>query len=77
MSKTVKKAPVGRPTGVPKKPINLYILEAGKAYLVNTKRTHSTNNKGDSDRIHLMFKVPIGHVNKIIHSTYNLLNISQ
>lgn len=54
-----------------------YILEAGKAYLVNTKRTHSTNNKGDSDRIHLMFKVPIGHVNKIIHSTYNLLNNSQ
>jgi hypothetical protein len=54
-----------------------YILEAGKAYLVNTKRTHSTNNKGDSDRIHLMFKVPIGKVKEIIGTPYNLLNNSQ
>ena len=45
-----------------------YILEAGKAYLVNTKRTHSTNNKGTTDRIHLLFKVPIGKINELINS---------
>jgi hypothetical protein len=49
-----------------------FILEPGKAYLVNTSRVHWTDNKGDTDRVHLFFKVPISHINKIINSTYNI-----
>lgn len=35
-----------------------FVLESGKAYLVNTKVPHSTSNDGNSIRTHLFFKVP-------------------
>lgn len=49
---------------------NKYVLETGKCYLVNTKRTHSTENHGDLDRIHLLFKVPLDKIDEIISKDY-------
>jgi quercetin dioxygenase-like cupin family protein len=49
-----------------------FILEPGKAYLVNTSRTHWTDNQGDNDRVHLFFKVPISHIKKIKETEYKL-----
>ena len=43
-----------------------YVLEVGKAYIVNTKKMHTTYNKGISDRIHLHFKIPIGKINQFL-----------
>lgn len=45
---------------------NTYVLETKKAYLINTKITHSTYNKGNSDRIHLLFKIPIGKIEQFM-----------
>jgi aspartyl/asparaginyl beta-hydroxylase (cupin superfamily) len=47
-----------------------YVLQPNKAYLVNTSRTHWTDNRGEQDRVHLFFKVPIGHINKILTTDY-------
>jgi len=35
-----------------------YNLKQGKAYLVNTTIPHGVYNNGNTDRVHLMFKVP-------------------
>jgi hypothetical protein len=43
-----------------------YILEPGKAYLINTNRLHGTDNQGDCDRVHLFFKIPIGRIKEIM-----------
>jgi hypothetical protein len=51
---------------------NKYVLEIGKAYLVNTSRLHGTDNQGDSDRIHLLFKIPIGRIKQIINTVTNI-----
>lgn len=51
---------------------NKYILEKGKVYLVNTSRTHWTLNQGDTDRVHLFFKVSIGHIKKMLNQNYIL-----
>lgn len=32
-------------------------LKVGRAYLINTTVPHGTSNEGDSDRVHLLFKV--------------------
>lgn len=42
-------------------------LTPGKAYIVNTKRIHSTMNEGICDRIHLMFKIPYSLVNQFLN----------
>lgn len=34
-----------------------YVMEVGKAYLVNTSSKHGTNNLGNLDRVHLLFKI--------------------
>ena len=47
-------------------------LEVGKAYIVNTKRLHSTVNHGTSDRIHILFKVPYALVSQILNTEFNL-----
>lgn len=46
---------------------NTYILEPGKVYIVNTKRSHTTLNNGDDDRVHLHFKIPIGRIKELIN----------
>lgn len=45
---------------------NEYVLETNYAYIVNTKRTHATINKGNVDRVHLHFKIPIGKINTFL-----------
>lgn len=35
-----------------------FIFEFGKIYLVNTTLPHSTNNLGNTERIHMLFKIP-------------------
>lgn len=35
-----------------------YSLKVGHAYLINTTRPHGTYNGGDTNRVHLLFKVP-------------------
>jgi hypothetical protein len=47
-------------------------LEVGKAYIVNTKRMHSTINAGNSDRIHILFKVPYALATQILNTEINL-----
>lgn len=51
---------------------NKYVLETGKAYLVNTCRLHGTDNQGDNDRIHLLFKIPIGKIKELINTEINI-----
>lgn len=45
-----------------------YVLETGKAYIVNTNLQHGTDNQGDCDRIHLFFKIPIGRIKELINT---------
>lgn len=47
-------------------------LEVGKAYIVNTKRVHSTFNSGNTDRIHILFKVPYALTNQILNTVIKL-----
>lgn len=47
-------------------------LEAGKVYIVNTKRMHSTYNSGSTDRIHILFKVPYAYTNQILNTVIKL-----
>ena len=51
---------------------NRYVLESKKAYLVNTKRLHTTINEGNNDRIHLHFKIPIGKINQFLKTEITL-----
>lgn len=43
-----------------------YVMEPGKAYLVNTSKLHGTNNMGDSIRIHFFFKVPYNEIHTFL-----------
>lgn len=43
-----------------------YLLETGKAYIVNTSRYHGTFNYGETDRTHLLFKVPLAEINLLM-----------
>lgn len=47
-----------------------YNLQAGKAYLVNTTKSHGTVNDGTDDRIHFIFKIPIGSIDEILTTTW-------
>lgn len=51
---------------------NRYILEVGKAYIVNTNLPHGTDNQGDCDRIHLFFKIPIGRIKELYNKDINI-----
>jgi hypothetical protein len=47
-------------------------MEEGHAYLVNTVEPHGTDNQGDTDRVHLIFKFPISEVKTIINTEYRI-----
>lgn len=47
-------------------------LEVGKAYIINTKKMHSTINNGNTDRIHILFKVPYALTNQILNMKIKL-----
>lgn len=49
-----------------------YNLEIGKAYLINTMREHGTTNDGDTDRIHLIFKIPVAVVDDLLSTEWIL-----
>jgi len=49
-----------------------FVMKEGFAYLVNTTLPHGTDNQGDTDRIHLIFKLPTACVNDIIEKTYDI-----
>jgi len=38
----------------------------GSMYLVNTQELHGTTNSGDTDRIHLFFKIPVSDSDRIL-----------
>lgn len=35
-----------------------FVMEPGKMYLVNTTEAHGTNNLGNTDRVHIILKLP-------------------
>ena len=47
-------------------------LEAGSAYLVNTGILHGTNNRGITERAHLIFKIPASKVSEILNTAYEI-----
>lgn len=47
-------------------------LEVGSAYLVNTGILHGTNNRGTTERAHLIFKIPASKVNEILNTAYEI-----
>lgn len=47
-------------------------LKVGCAYLVNTGIPHGTNNKGTTERAHLIFKVPVRTINNILTTHYEI-----
>lgn len=47
-----------------------YVMEVGKAYLVNTRLMHGTNNQGDKDRIHLLLKIDPADVDFILSTEF-------
>jgi hypothetical protein len=47
-------------------------LKTGHAYFVNTTLLHGTNNQGNTDRIHLIFKFPASIAEIILNSEYVL-----
>ena len=49
-----------------------FVLEAGHAYLVNTSINHATDNRGLTERAHLIFKVPVRAIPDILSNTYEI-----
>jgi len=49
-----------------------FVLETGHAYLVNTGINHATDNQGTTERAHLIFKIPVSHVDTILNTEYIL-----
>lgn len=47
-------------------------LEVGNAYMINTALLHGTDNRGDSDRVHLIFKITEEDAKTILNSKYLL-----
>lgn len=41
------------------------VMQTGKAYLINTREMHGTENQGDTDRVHLFFKINSEGVNAL------------
>lgn len=48
---------------------NYYELEAGQAYLVDTRYSHGTTNGGTQDRVHFFFKIPVDKIEEFINDT--------
>lgn len=51
---------------------NRYNLKVGKAYLINTDKIHGTENLGDNTRVHLITKLKIQYIDKIINNEYRI-----
>lgn len=49
-----------------------YNLLVGTAYMINTALMHGTDNKGDSDRVHLIFKITEEDARVILDTEYIL-----
>ena len=49
-----------------------FVLETGNAYLINTSLKHATENKGTTERAHLIFKIPVRCVDNILNTEYIL-----
>jgi hypothetical protein len=47
-------------------------LKEGSAYMINTTLLHGTDNQGDTDRVHLIFKFPITVAATILTTEYNI-----
>lgn len=47
-------------------------LEVGNAYLINTALMHGTDNQGDTDRVHLIFKITEEDARHILDTEYIL-----
>lgn len=47
-------------------------LEAGHAYLVNTGIPHGTDNRGTTERAHLIFKIPVRRIDEILSKDYEI-----
>ena len=47
-------------------------LEEGNAYLINTEMLHGTCNYGESDRVHLLFKIPASQGLEFINKAIRL-----
>lgn len=47
-------------------------MQVGNAYLVNTTILHGTDNRGSTDRVHLIFKFPIEMLEVILKGTYHV-----
>lgn len=47
-------------------------LELGHAYLVNTGIPHGTDNRGTTERAHLIFKIPVRTVTEILNTAYEI-----
>ena len=49
-----------------------FVLQIGYAYLVNTSIDHATDNRGTTERAHLIFKIPAKFVDDILNTEYIL-----
>jgi len=49
-----------------------FVLKTGHAYLVNTEIDHATDNRGITERAHLIFKVPTRCIDGILNTEYVL-----
>jgi hypothetical protein len=49
-----------------------FVLAAGHAYLVNTSINHATDNRGTTERAHLIFKVPVTTIPDILNNQYEI-----
>ena len=49
-----------------------FVLTPGYAYLVNTSIDHATDNRGTTERAHLIFKIPAKFVDDILNTEYIL-----
>ena len=47
-------------------------MEVGSAYMVNTVENHGTDNQGNTDRIHLIFKFPMSVAATIMNTEYTI-----
>ena len=49
-----------------------FVLKVGEAYLINTTIPHSTNNMGDTERTHLIFRIPVEQVEHFLATEINI-----
>ena len=47
-------------------------LEVGSVYMINTVLLHGTDNLGDTDRVHLLFKFPTSDASTILNGNYTI-----